>query len=81
VPIQPVGFIGLGIMSIPMARNIIKAGYPMVACNRSHSRAKELARDGAHAVFTPKKMADNCSMVITMVPDTPDFESVILGQL
>lgn len=78
--IESVGFIGLGIMGMPMARNIIKAGYPVVAYNRSHSRANELASEGARVVFTPKEVAENCPMVITMVPDTPDLESVVLGQ-
>ena len=81
MPEGPVGLIGLGIMGMPMARNLLKAGYPVVAYNRTASRAQELAKeDGVTAVGTPREVAEACSIVITMVTDSPDVEAVVLGE-
>ena len=79
MPKQPVGFIGLGIMGMPMARNLIKAGYPVVAYNRTVSKAQELAKDGARAVSGLGEVAEACAVVITMVTDSPDVKTVVLG--
>lgn len=75
----PIGFIGLGIMGMSMARNLIKAGYRVVAYNRTVAKAQELAREGAQAVSSPREVAQACSVVITMVTDSPDVEAVVLG--
>ena len=81
MPEGPVGLIGLGIMGMPMARNLLKAGYTVVAYNRTASKAQELAKeDGATAVGTPREVAEACSIVITMVTDSPDVEAVVLGE-
>ncbi len=81
MPEGPVGLIGLGIMGMPMARNLLKAGYSVVAYNRTASKAQELAEeDGATAVGTPREVAEACSTVITMVTDSPDVEAVVLGE-
>lgn len=76
---EPVGFIGLGIMGMPMARNLMKAGYPVVAYNRTAAKAQDLAREGAQAASTPREVAQACTTVITMVTDSPDVEEVVLG--
>ena len=81
MPEGSVGLIGLGIMGMPMARNLLKAGYSVVAYNRTASKAQELAEeDGATAVGTPREVAEACSTVITMVTDSPDVEAVVLGE-
>ncbi len=76
----PVGFIGLGIMGLPMARNLLKAGYQVVAYNRTASKAQELAKEGAQAASSPRQVAEACQVVVTMVTDSPDVEAVVLGQ-
>lgn len=76
---EKIGFIGLGIMGKPMARHLIKAGYPLVVHNRSRAAVKELAGEGATPAETPKEVAEQCDVVITMLPDSPDVEQVVLG--
>ena len=67
---EPVGFIGLGVMGKPMARNLIKAGFPVVVYNRSRGAIDELTRDGARAAASPAEVVAQTSLVITMLPDT-----------
>jgi 2-hydroxy-3-oxopropionate reductase len=74
-----IGFIGLGIMGKPMARNLLRAGYPLVVHNRSRPAVDELIRDGATAGSSPREVAAQCDVVITMLPDSPDVEAVALG--
>src|SRR5581483_1306794 len=74
-----VGLIGTGIMGAPMARNALKAGYPVTVTNRTLSRAEPLAKDGATVVRTPREVAERSDIVITMVVDSPDVESVLFG--
>jgi len=74
-----IGFIGLGIMGKPMARNLIKAGFPLVVHNRSRSKADELVKEGAEAAVSPKDVASAVDIVITMLPNSPDVELVALG--
>ena len=75
-----VGFIGLGIMGMPMARNLIKAGFKVVAYNRTVSKAEVLVKEDAKKASSPKELAKECPVVITIVSDTPDVEAVILGK-
>jgi 2-hydroxy-3-oxopropionate reductase len=78
---QPViGFIGLGIMGKPMARNLIKAGYSLVVHNRSRAAAEELSKDGAQAVGSAREVAERSEVIITMLPDSPDVELVYTSQ-
>src|SRR5215510_4007727 len=77
---QTVGFIGLGIMGRPMARNLIKAGYPLVVHNRSRTAVDELASAGAKAATSPREVAGSCDVLITMLPNSPDVEQVALGK-
>ena len=77
---ETIGFIGLGIMGLPMARNLLKAGFPVVAYNRTSSKAEELAEDGATTAASPKEVSEQASVIITMVTDSSDVEEVVLGQ-
>jgi 3-hydroxyisobutyrate dehydrogenase-like beta-hydroxyacid dehydrogenase len=74
-----IGFIGLGIMGKPMARNLMKAGYPLVVHNRSRGKVDELAREGATPASSSKEVAAAADVIITMLPNSPDVELVVLG--
>ena len=76
---QKIGFIGLGIMGKPMARNLIKAGYSLTVHNRSRPAMEELNREGATPGSSPKDVAGVSDVVITMLPNSPDVEAVLLG--
>ena len=71
-----IGFIGLGIMGKPMARNLLKAEYPLVVHNRSSPAVEELSKDGAQAAGTAREVAERSEVIITMLPDSPDVELV-----
>ncbi|HWK26371.1 MAG TPA: 2-hydroxy-3-oxopropionate reductase [Solirubrobacter sp.] len=71
---ERIGFVGLGIMGAPMARNLVAAGYELTFHNRSR---REL--DGATGVGTARAVAERSDIVITMLPDSPDVEDVVLG--
>src|SRR5262245_1133679 len=77
---QVVGFIGLGIMGRPMAKNLLKAGYPLVVHNRSRASVDELVKEGAKAAGSPRDVAAQCEVLITMLPNSPDVELVALGK-
>src|SRR5512136_2169887 len=79
LPKMRVGFIGLGLMGKPMAGHILKAGYPLTVHNRSRAAVEELAAQGAQAAASPREVAANSEVVITMLPDSPDVESVVIG--
>ncbi len=74
-----IGFIGLGIMGRPMARNLLKAGFAVTAYSRTRARVDELVADGAQVAGSPREVAARSDVVITMVPDTPDVRAVMLG--
>jgi 2-hydroxy-3-oxopropionate reductase len=77
---EAVGFIGLGIMGRPMAKNLMEAGYELVLHNRSPEKAEELAKEGnATAAGSPREAAEACDIIITMLPDSPDVEAVVVG--
>ncbi len=76
---QTVGFIGLGIMGKPMARNLLKAGFPLVVFSRTTGSVKELVREKALPAGSPREVAQRSEVIITMLPDSPDVEKVILG--
>ena len=75
-----VGYIGLGLMGKSIARNILKAGFPLVVHNRSRAAVEELAAEGAVAANSPKEVAGQVDVVFTNLPDTPDVEKVVLGE-
>jgi 2-hydroxy-3-oxopropionate reductase len=74
-----IGYIGLGIMGKSMARNILRAGYPLVVHNRSREAVKELVAEGAEEAFSPKGVAEKVDVVFTNLPDSPDVKEVALG--
>jgi 2-hydroxy-3-oxopropionate reductase len=74
-----VGFIGLGIMGKPMARNLMKAGYSLVVHNRSRPSVDELAKEGARIASNPQETAAQSEVVITMLPDSPEVDQVFAG--
>jgi 2-hydroxy-3-oxopropionate reductase len=76
---KKVGFIGLGIMGKPMALNLIKAGYP-VSVLSTNKAAATLIEAGATAFDSIKSLAASSDIVITMLPDSPDVEKVVLGE-
>ena len=77
---QVIGFIGLGIMGRPMARNLLKAGYPLVVHSRSRGPVDEIAKAGAKVGSSPRDVAAQCDVLITMLPNSPDVERVVLGR-
>jgi len=74
-----VGYIGLGIMGKSMARNILKAGFPLIVHNRSQESVEELVSEGASGASSPKEVASQVDVVFTNLPDSPDVELVALG--
>lgn len=74
-----IGFIGLGIMGKPMSKNLLKAGYELVVYNRSQGAVAELMREGAEIALSPKEVAKRCSLIITMLPNSPQVREVLLG--
>jgi 2-hydroxy-3-oxopropionate reductase len=78
----PIGFIGLGIMGKPMARNLAKAGYDLVVYNRSRDDVDTLLAEGDQfqAATSPREVAERTRAVITMLPDSPDVRNVVFGE-
>ncbi len=76
---ERIGFIGLGIMGKPMAQNLLKAGYPLVVLDRVQEPVNELVAAGAKAGVSPQDVAEQTDVIITMLPDSPDVDEVVLG--
>jgi 2-hydroxy-3-oxopropionate reductase len=74
---SPVGFIGLGLMGKPMALNLLKKGFPVVAHSRSRGPVDEAVAAGATAAASPAEVARSASIIITMLPDGPDVAKVL----
>lgn len=74
-----IGFIGLGIMGKPMAHNLLKAGYTLIVHNRHQEITGEFVAAGARAVEQSKDVASQSDIVITMLPDSPQVEEVLVG--
>ena len=77
---ERVGFIGLGIMGMPMARNLMDSGYELTVHNRSPEKAEELGEEGATVAATPREVAEKSDVVITMLPDSPQVREVVAGE-
>jgi 2-hydroxy-3-oxopropionate reductase len=77
---QTIGFIGLGIMGRPMAKNVLKAGYPLVVNSRSQGPVQELVGAGAKSASSPREVAGQVDVLITMLPNSPEVELVALGK-
>ena len=77
---KTLGFIGLGIMGKPMAKNLLKAGFPMVAFDLNKNAVEDVVSAGALAASSSKEVAGRADVIITMLPDSPDVKQVILGK-
>jgi 2-hydroxy-3-oxopropionate reductase len=75
-----IGFIGLGIMGKPMAKNLLKAGYELVVFDVVEAPLKEVVAAGAKAATSPKDVASQCEIIITMLPNSPHVKKAILGK-
>jgi 2-hydroxy-3-oxopropionate reductase len=75
-----IGFIGLGIMGKPMAKNLLKAGYHLVVYDLNATAIKELVNSGAREGKSPSDVASQCEIIITMLPNSPDVREVALGE-
>ncbi len=78
--LSKIGYIGLGLMGKSIARNLLKAGFPLVVHNRSRAVVDELVAEGAQAAISPAEVAAQVGVVFTNLPDTPDVEQVALGE-
>ena len=76
---ERIGVIGLGLMGRPMAQNLLRAGFAVTVCNRSRAAVEPLAAAGATPAATPRELAAQSDVVITMLPDAPDVEQVVCG--
>lgn len=74
-----IGYIGLGLMGKSIARNILKAGFPLIVHNRSRNAVHELVAEGAREAFSSSEVASQVDIVFTNLPDSPDVEEVALG--
>ena len=77
---ERVGLIGLGIMGAPMARNLLKAGFPLTVWNRTRAKADALRKDGAKTAATPRDLAREVDVLVVMVTNSPDVEAVLFGK-
>ena len=76
---ETVGFIGLGLMGKPMAKNLLKAGFPVIVHSRSTPPIDELVAAGATRASSPGDIARQTARIVTMLPDSPDVEKVLEG--
>lgn len=79
---ERIGFIGLGIMGRPMARNLVTAGYELVVHSRSRGPVDDLVAESSAvtAASSPREVAEQAKLVITMLPDSPDVQAVVFGE-
>jgi len=77
---ETIGFIGLGIMGRPMAKNLMEAGYELVLYNRTREKAEELAGDGVTVAESPREVAEQSDIIITMLPDSPEVREAVAGE-
>ena len=78
--LERIGFVGLGVMGAPMASNLIKAGATVTVHNRGRGAVEALAAEGAEVADDSREVAEASDVVITMLPDSPDVEDVVLGE-
>jgi 2-hydroxy-3-oxopropionate reductase len=75
-----IGFIGLGIMGKPMAKNLLKAGYPVVAYDIVPEAVKDLIDAGAEKGESSADVASKAEVIITMLPNSPHVKEAVLGK-
>lgn len=76
---KKIAFIGLGIMGLPMAKNLQAAGFAVTGYNRTPAKAQKLAEAGGTAAASVAEAVAGADVIITMVPDSPDVEAVLTG--
>lgn len=77
---QNIAFIGLGIMGLPMAKNLMSAGFNVTGYNRSEAAVNALAEAGGSKAASIAEAVAEADVIITMVPDSPDVQDVVLGE-
>jgi 2-hydroxy-3-oxopropionate reductase len=77
---ETVGFIGLGLMGRPMAKNLLAKGFPLVVHSRSEPPVQELVAAGAARAASPAEVARRATRILTMLPDSPDVALVLEGE-
>ncbi|WP_334173036.1 2-hydroxy-3-oxopropionate reductase [Sinomonas sp.] len=75
-----IAVVGLGIMGLPMAVNLVKAGYQVTGYNRSEEKTQKLVTEGGKAAASVAQAVKDADVIITMVPDSPDVEAVTTGE-
>jgi len=80
MPKPKIGFIGIGIMGLPMAQNLIKADYPLIAYDLNKQALETLVAEGAQKGESCAQVASNCDIIITMLPNSPDVQQVVLAE-
>jgi len=75
-----IGFIGVGIMGKPMSKNLLKAGYDLVVMDHNQAPVEELVAAGAASAESPKAVAEQTEIIITMLPNSPHVKEVVLGK-
>jgi 2-hydroxy-3-oxopropionate reductase len=75
-----IGFIGLGIMGKPMSKNLLKAGHEVIVCDVVRAAVDELVAAGAKTAASPRDVAQQVELVITMLPNSPEVKQVVLGK-
>jgi 2-hydroxy-3-oxopropionate reductase len=76
---KKIGFIGLGVMGLPMCRNLLRAGYPVVAYELRQNVLDEIVKDGAETAASCADVASRSDVIITMLPDSPDVRKAVMG--
>lgn len=77
---KKIGFIGLGIMGKPMAKNLLKAGYSLIVYDINTEAVKELVKAGSKEGKSSQYVASQCEVIITMLPNSPEVKAVVLGE-
>jgi 2-hydroxymethylglutarate dehydrogenase len=75
-----IGFIGTGVMGKPMAKNILKSGYPLTLYARNPDKVIELINDGAQLVNSPSEVAKKCEVIVLSLPFDPEVKEIITGK-
>jgi 2-hydroxy-3-oxopropionate reductase len=75
-----IGFIGLGIMGKPMSKNLLKAGYELIVCDVTKAAVDEVVAAGANSAASPREVAAQTDVIITMLPNSPQVRQVVLGE-
>lgn len=80
MPKPKIGFIGIGIMGYPMAQNLMKEGYPLIAYDMNEEVLNKLVSEGGQKGQSCAQVAQNCDIIITMLPNSPDVEKAVLSK-